>query len=178
MGAAICFEILRLVPAGRVKAVIAISPLGLGSRVNADFIERFIAAKRRNEMKDVVKMVFADPTLVSRQMIEELLNLRRRDGAEAALAIIGAAISGLGTPDYTLPLLESTVPRLIIWGDRDQVVPPLATPGALPVEIIAAGHMPQFERADEVNRLIERFLGRVGAGARPDSSRCQPNANG
>jgi pyruvate dehydrogenase E2 component (dihydrolipoamide acetyltransferase) len=172
MGAAICFEILRQFPAGRVKAVIGLSPLGLGRGVNADFIERFIAAKRRNEMKDVAKMLFADPTLVSRQMIEELLKLRRRDGAELALGIIAAAILGSGTPDYTEQLLESTVPRLIIWGDQDQVVRPLATPSVLQVEIIAgAGHMPQLERADEVNRLIEQFLGQAGAGARPNSMR-------
>jgi pyruvate dehydrogenase E2 component (dihydrolipoamide acetyltransferase) len=172
MGAAICFEILRQFPAGRVKAVIGLSPLGLGRSLNADFIERFSAAKRRNEMKDVAKMLFADPTLVSRQMVEELLKLRRRDGAESALGIIAAAMLGSGTLDYTEQLLESTVPRLIIWGDQDQVMRPLATPSVLQVEIIAgAGHMPQLERADKVNRLIEQFLGQAGPGARPNTMR-------
>jgi pyruvate dehydrogenase E2 component (dihydrolipoamide acetyltransferase) len=159
MGAAISFEILRQLPGGHVKAVIGLSPLGLGGSVNVDFIERFIAAKRRNEMNDAAKMLFADPNLVSRQMVEELLKQRRRDGAELALRTIGTMALGAGTLNYTEQLLESAVPLLLLWGDQDQVVRPPATPSVLRVETIAgAGHMPQLERADEVNRLIEHFL--------------------
>ncbi|HJW83647.1 MAG TPA: alpha/beta fold hydrolase [Anaerolineae bacterium] len=58
------------------------------------------------------------------------------------------------------------VPTLVITGHRDRVFPhaafgevPRRIPGAQQVEIPASAHMVMIERADAVNRAIERFIG-------------------
>ena len=57
---------------------------------------------------------------------------------------------------------EIPVPILVIWGDKDRVLPRShaeALPGGCEVEILSdCGHMVQMEASAEVNRLIARFL--------------------
>lgn len=58
-----------------------------------------------------------------------------------------------------------TMPILLIWGDRDQVIPldygnlmAKQLPKARFVVIKGAGHMPFYEKPDEFNRLVLDFL--------------------
>lgn len=63
------------------------------------------------------------------------------------------------------------VPVLLLWGDRDIVLPfshlaqaRAALPDAEAHVFVGAGHMPQIERPDEFLRVTGRFLARVGGG--------------
>lgn len=65
---------------------------------------------------------------------------------------------------------EIEAPALVIHGDQDQAIPidqgralAEAIPDAELAVIEAAGHAPNLTHPDEVNRHIERFLGRLGA---------------
>jgi pimeloyl-ACP methyl ester carboxylesterase len=56
-------------------------------------------------------------------------------------------------------------PTLILWGEHDKLFPPAvgrdlqaAIPGAMLKVIPDAGHMPQWEQPDVVNRHILSFL--------------------
>jgi pimeloyl-ACP methyl ester carboxylesterase len=56
-------------------------------------------------------------------------------------------------------------PMLIVWGDRDKILPPshfaaarAAFPDARAHLFRGAGHMPQTERADEFAALLRGFL--------------------
>src|SRR3712207_7080486 len=49
-------------------------------RSNDDYVEGFIAANRRKEMKNVLGMLFADPDLVNRQLIQDVMKFKRMDG--------------------------------------------------------------------------------------------------
>ncbi|MEE8499632.1 MAG: acetoin dehydrogenase dihydrolipoyllysine-residue acetyltransferase subunit, partial [Kiloniellales bacterium] len=69
-----------------------ISSAGLGPEINGDYIEGFIAAGRRKEMKAVLALLFAAPGTVSRDMVEEVLKYKRLDGVEAALRGIAEAV--------------------------------------------------------------------------------------
>jgi pimeloyl-ACP methyl ester carboxylesterase len=58
-------------------------------------------------------------------------------------------------------------PTLIIWGKDDELTGPAAAdrlaaiiPGARKLVIDDAGHMPQWEKADEFNRMVTEFLKR------------------
>ncbi len=68
--------------------------------------------------------------------------------------------------DLRLRLGDIEAPTLVIWGDQDIVVPPghgKRLVGELPraelVVIKGAGHLPNEQFPDRVNRLIEDFLG-------------------
>ncbi|KIX13972.1 alpha/beta fold hydrolase [Dethiosulfatarculus sandiegensis] len=70
-------------------------------------------------------------------------------------------------PEYRLAG-ELDLPQLIIWGNRDQVVPHRqikairqAMPRAEYREIKACGHIPHFEKPEITNTILLDFLGRI-----------------
>jgi pyruvate dehydrogenase E2 component (dihydrolipoamide acetyltransferase) len=54
------------------------------------------------------------------------------------------------------------MPVQIVWGRDDRIIPVApaeALAGRLPVHILdEVGHLPQMEKAGDVNRLIARFV--------------------
>ena len=137
---------------GHARSLTLIAPAGFGSAVNRDYVDGFIAAESRRELKPVLQLLFADESLVTRQFVDYVLKYKRIDGVTEALrTIAGAALGESGElPD---------VPTLIIWGAEDRVVPPADVEDA---HVIAgAGHSPHMEAAGEVNRLMEGFLAKA-----------------
>jgi pyruvate dehydrogenase E2 component (dihydrolipoamide acetyltransferase) len=117
------------------------------SEVNREYIDGFIAAESRRELKPVLQMLFADESLVTRQLVDDVLKYKRIDGVKEALeTLAGAAFTPAEPPD--------DVPLLVIWGAQDRVVPPAGDAHVLD----GAGHSPHMEAAGEVNRLLEGFL--------------------
>ena len=84
LGGAIALD-LALNHAERVASVTLICSAGLGPDINMDYIDGFMQAKRRKQLQPVLEMLVADPALVSREMIEDVLKFKRLDGVEAAL---------------------------------------------------------------------------------------------
>jgi pimeloyl-ACP methyl ester carboxylesterase len=75
-------------------------------------------------------------------------------------------------------LAELEPPALFIWGSHDALVPPgfgrhvrRWLPNAEQVTIESCGHVPQVERAEECNALIESFFRRAGTQRRPGAAR-------
>lgn len=140
-----------------------IASAGLGPEIDGAYIDGFIAAGRRKEMKAVLQMLFADPQAVGRDMVEEVLRYKRLDGVEAALRAIAGAVFPGGRQGTVLAgrLAELAQPVQVIRGREDRILPP-AQAERLPakvavVTIEGAGHMPQMEAAAEVNRLIRKI---------------------
>lgn len=144
----------------RAASLTLISPAGLGPEINRSYVAGFVGAARRKEMKAVLAMLFADPELVSRDMVEDVLKYKRLDGVTAALETIARAAFPDGRQAVVLAerLDELAVPTQVIWGRKDGIVPPAhaeALPPGMPVHMIeTAGHMAHMEAAGEVNRLI------------------------
>ncbi|MBV9750853.1 MAG: alpha/beta fold hydrolase, partial [Acetobacteraceae bacterium] len=114
----------------------------------------------------VLEALFADKGLISRDMAENMLRAKRLDGAQAALDAINAANFGGGQQAEVLAgrLGELRVPLQVLWGEKDEVIPARQADG-LPQDIHVtilpgAGHMPQMEKAAEVNRAILVFVER------------------
>lgn len=83
----------------------------------------------------------------------------QRTGAE-----IWAILRGAGSPPISAAA-ELGMPVLFIAGGEDTVIPPAvldlasaAIPGSRVERIPEAGHSVYFERADQFNRILERFL--------------------
>jgi pyruvate dehydrogenase E2 component (dihydrolipoamide acetyltransferase) len=163
LGGAVAFQILRDHPE-RVASVAGIAPTGFGDKVNPDFIEGFIAAQKRKDVKAALQLLLGDPDLVSSQMIEGVLRFKRIEGAREALRAIADKNlpSGRQAASFRDLVKESRVPVMILWGARDAILDPAATEG-LPssVEVVRldnAGHMPHLEAASAVNSKLAGFF--------------------
>ncbi|MBV9289721.1 MAG: acetoin dehydrogenase dihydrolipoyllysine-residue acetyltransferase subunit, partial [Hyphomicrobiales bacterium] len=149
----------------RVQSLTLIDSAALGSEINANYLAGFVSASSRRELKPVVEQLFADPQLVSRQLLEDLLRYKRLDGVEAALKTISSEFQAEGKQRTVLApkLKELDKPILIIWGEHDRVIPAAhakALAGGAKTEIISgAGHMAQMEKASRVNELVLDHLG-------------------
>lgn len=159
MGGAVALAVAEAAP-DRVLSLTLIGPVGLGPEVNRDYLEGFIALQRKKDAKPILEMLFADPTLVSRDMIDNVLKYKRIDGVDQVLRTLADANfpDGRQRRDFRPVIGKLPMPVQVIWGAEDRIVP-VGHAGGLPdtveVHIIdAAGHMPYMETSGEVNRLI------------------------
>lgn len=162
MGAAIALAMAR--EAGdRVASLSLLSPAGLGKPANAEFVTGLISARNRRQLADLLKMLFVDKQLVSREMAEELLKFKRLDGTEAALLKYAGFLEN-ETRSMPEALAGFTQPGVLIWGTEDQIIKPVE-PNGLPdnVELVllnGAGHMPHLERSEETAQAIRKLIDR------------------
>ncbi len=163
LGAAVAFQTLKD-RADRVASLVGVAPSGLDDKVNADFIEGFIAAEKRKDVKAALQLLIASPELVSAQMIEGVQRFKRLEGAKEALRAIADKNlpSGRQAASFRDLVDEVPIPLLIVWGERDAVLDPAAAKG-LPasVEVVLienVGHMPHLEAASAVNERLTRHF--------------------
>jgi pyruvate dehydrogenase E2 component (dihydrolipoamide acetyltransferase) len=163
LGAAVAFQTLLDGPE-RVASIAGVAPAGLDDRVNADFVNGFTAAEKRKDVKAALQLLFANPALVSAQIIEGVQRFKRLEGANEALRAIADKNlpSGRQTANFRDLVGERRVPLLIVWGERDAILAPAAAQG-LPssVEVVLlpeVGHMPHMEAASTVNDRLARHF--------------------
>jgi pyruvate dehydrogenase E2 component (dihydrolipoamide acetyltransferase) len=125
------------------------------------------AAEKRKEVKATLQLLFADPELVSAQMIEGVQRFKRLEGAKEALRTIAERNlpSGKQASDFRALASENRVPLLIIWGERDAILDPAAAktlPSSVQVVVVeGAGHMPHMEAASVVNEKLPQHFDAV-----------------
>jgi pyruvate dehydrogenase E2 component (dihydrolipoamide acetyltransferase) len=148
---------------GYVASATVIGSAGLGPDINMAYIDGFMQAKRRKQLQPVLEMLVADPEMVSREMIEEVLKFKRLDGVDTALnrIIDDCFAGGRQALDLSGRLGELTVPVQVIWGREDRIVPAShaeGLPEGIRVHVLdGAGHLVHMEKAADVNRLIGAF---------------------
>jgi len=164
MGGAVSLALALRHP-DRVASASLLAPAGLGAEINMDFINGFIDQRRAKKLRGVLEALVNDPGMITNDMVEEVLKYKRLDGAQEAL---GKMRDGL-FPGGSQPTFDSgelagiSVPTLAIWGEADQILP-VAHADALPdkvtvVRLPATGHLPQMEKAGEVNEKILALIG-------------------
>jgi pyruvate dehydrogenase E2 component (dihydrolipoamide acetyltransferase) len=164
MGAAIGAQMALDHPA-RVASLAMIDAAGLGTEIDDGYTSGFAQAASRRELKAVVERLFADPSLVSRQLLDDLLKYKRVDGVAEVLAALNEALFAGGRQAETPGLRRAgrDVPVLVVWGAQDRIIPAAhardAPPGATVEVIEGAGHMAMMEKAGEVNALLKRHIG-------------------
>lgn len=141
----------------RVAGLGLVCPAALpGTEINAGYLDAFVAARRARDLREPARQLFADPDMVTRDMLEELIKAKRLDGAEAALTAIADGLKG-GDPAYAAlgrRLGELNMPVVLIASESDQIVgapDESALPEGTAVHWIEkAGHMPHLEQAVDV----------------------------
>jgi pyruvate dehydrogenase E2 component (dihydrolipoamide acetyltransferase) len=155
---------------GRVLSLTLVDSAGLGAEINLDYIEGFVVASGRRELKPVLQRLFADPDLVTRQMIDDVLKYKRLDGVQEALRALADRLFADGRQQLVLTdeLRSFQSPMLVIWGNQDQVIPVAhanAAPESAETKVLpGAGHSPHMEAAGDFNRTLEGFLAGVRTG--------------
>jgi len=163
MGGAVCLNLADKAPQ-RVESLILICSAGLGEEINGAYIDGFVAAQDRRSLKPLLGELFADTSLVTRQLVDDMLKYKRIEGVAEALASLAGAMFADGRQRAMLSGVPQALgkPVLVIWGGDDHIIPVAHAPqaaGQLRVEVLPGqGHMVQMEAASEVNRLIQHFL--------------------
>jgi pyruvate dehydrogenase E2 component (dihydrolipoamide acetyltransferase) len=149
----------------RVLSLTLVAPAGLGAPVNSEFLDGFVAASSRREVKAVLRALFATEDLVSRPLIEEVLRYKRLEGVPEALATIRDANFSDDVPTLAPDLGTLDIPVLVVWGAQDAVISSElagAASASARLEIIpTAGHSPHVEEPGEVRRILSGFLGNL-----------------
>jgi pyruvate dehydrogenase E2 component (dihydrolipoamide acetyltransferase) len=152
---------------GWVRSLTLIAPAGFGAEINAGYLRGFAEAQTRRELKPVVAQLFADESLVTRQLVDDLLAYKRLDGVDAALrTLLGTLLvadADAQRIDTTAAIaaLGDAVPVTVIWGGADRIIPAAqaeSVAGATRHVIDGAGHMPHMERPAQVRAAIEEAI--------------------
>ena len=165
MGGAVAL-ILALNHPELVSSVSLIGSAALGTDINGAYIDGFIESRRRKDTRVEVEKLFHDPSLVTRQMVNDVLMFKRIDGAQEALRTLADRLREGDVQRTVLAdrLGQLSMPVLVVWGQQDQIVPASHAedlPQGVRTEIIeGAGHMVQMESAARVNQLILESVGR------------------
>ena len=106
------------------KTLTLICPVLPGCKTNTEFLEGFIFADSRKQMRSVVSELYANPKIVNRNFKDETLKSRRFDGAKQALSKIkDANFLSSGEVSFQLPPLEEIkAPIQVIQGSEDKII--------------------------------------------------------
>ena len=173
MGGAVALAVAARDPA-RIRSLTLIAPSGFGSQINAGYLRGFADAQTRRELKPAVSQLFADESLVTRQVVDDLLAYKRLDGVDAALHALLAMLldgdaqradpGGPADSAAAVAALGGAVPVTVVWGSADRIIPPAqaeSVAGAVRRIIDGAGHMPHLERPGQVQAAIEECIARA-----------------
>jgi pyruvate dehydrogenase E2 component (dihydrolipoamide acetyltransferase) len=168
MGGAVALAVAVRDP-GRIASLTLIAPSGFGVEINAGYLRGFADAQTRRELKPVVGELFADESLVTRQLVDDLLAYKRLDGVETALhTLLGTLLDGDTQridSAAAIAAIGGAVPVTVVWGGADRIIPPAqaeSVAGADRHLLGGAGHMPHMERPAEVQAAIEEAIAKAG----------------
>ncbi|MBI2941684.1 MAG: alpha/beta fold hydrolase [Chloroflexi bacterium] len=168
---------LALDCSARVDRLALLATAGVGREVtlalrlaSLPLVDRlFSAGISIGQAEGAVRGVFADSSMLAPSFIRRWAELIAQPTAVSAFreaVVHGVNLLGQRRgiiQRHRLP--EIAAPTLILWGDRDPVIPVAHAhiaarhiPNARLVILPGCGHCPQLERPEEVNRLLEQFL--------------------
>ena len=178
LGGAVAMQMLASHP-DLVASLILVNSAGFGAEVTALLrmlslpgIGRRLATRSTPAGARLMeRRLFADPSLATRERIDHALSIAAQPGTGEFLLEMA---NHLGTmrgvrPQWRTELLAAVAahprPTLLIWGDRDRILPAAHLgaahrqfPDAQVHLFTATGHMPQIERADEFADLVTAFV--------------------
>ena len=132
--------------------------------VNGEYVEAFVTSQSRRELKPYLEWLFADPAVVTRQLVEDVLRYKRLDGVTEALRKVADAAFPDGRQAVRVHVPEA-IPTLVVWGEDDRIIPAAHAanaPAHARVELLhGQGHSPHLEGSGDVTRLIDEFLSRT-----------------
>ncbi|SCG36440.1 alpha/beta fold hydrolase [Micromonospora coxensis] len=176
LGGAVAMQVAAAEP-DRVASLALVNSAGFGQEVTLALrlltlrpLGRLLLRPSRAAARRVERTLFHDPSFVTDERIAYALELA---GQPYTARVMLETCRHLGTfrgvrPQWRDELLarvaERDVPTLIVWGDRDLILPAThldAARARLPKArthlFTDCGHLPQVERAEEFHRMLVDF---------------------
>ena len=160
----------------RVERLVLIDSVGFGREITwglrlatLPLVGELAAMPKRWLIMRTLRQNFVDSSCISDDLVEEFYRVRKRPGVNAAtLSVLrhGVTLKGI-RPSLVLrdQLHRLQAPTLIIWGDKDKVLPlahafigQSSIPNARLHIIRDAGHDPVTEQPMEVASVVKGFL--------------------
>jgi len=183
LGGAVSMQMLVDDPA-RVSTLTLVNSAGFGKEVT--FALRMLAipglGRRLLHRIDRIsaprleRTLFADRAMVTPERVAMAIKLSRQPDFAAVYLEIARALGGFRgiAPRWRSELLPRVArhakPTLVVWGDRDRILPMAhlaAARSAFPEAswhlFPGTGHMPQIERPEEFHRIVRPLLTQVPA---------------
>ncbi|RNL62717.1 alpha/beta fold hydrolase [Nocardioides marmoriginsengisoli] len=181
LGGAVAQQLFTLAP-DRVASLVLVTSAGFGKEVALPLrllstlsVGRFLASRTTPfSARLAERMLFVNPELVTEARIDHALAIARQPDTgevtwETANAL--ATLRGL-RPEWQEALSNRIAaerkPTLVIWGDRDRILPARhldeaqrRLPHASSHLFTGVGHMPQIECPDEFASVVMTFLDNV-----------------
>jgi pyruvate dehydrogenase E2 component (dihydrolipoyllysine-residue acetyltransferase) len=148
LGGAVVAAVAARAP-DRVASLSLLAPAGFGEDIDAEYLRGFAAASSRRELKPLLGRLFADPSQVTRQLVDDLLKYKRLDGVSTALdTLLGTLLDGDRQAIDTRALLAGVkAPVTVVWGGADRILP---IPDGVELQRVEAGHMLHMEAPNDV----------------------------
>jgi pimeloyl-ACP methyl ester carboxylesterase len=181
LGGALALQLLALQPE-RVASLVLVNSAAFGAEVTAllrllsiPVLGRLATPRTTRAAAHLTeRLIFADRALASKERIDHALAIAAQPGSGAAMY---ETVRALVTPrgirsSWRAELLRAATqhrrPTLLVWGDRDRILPVrhLETakaylPHAQTHLFSGTGHMPQIERSSDFAELVLAFLADV-----------------
>lgn len=173
LGGEIAWRTATLAPE-RVSRLVLVDPSGLDVRpeaVPAAFVMAALpvlreigrAALPRELVAASLASVYGDPARISPELVDRYWHMAMREGNRRALSLRLQQLE----PGAAAARLDSiAVPTLLLWGERDRLIPPAAgqemqrrIPGSQLVLLPTLGHVPQEEDPAASLAPVRSFLG-------------------
>ena len=161
LGGGICLSI-ALNNMKLISSLTLISPIGFGEKIDYEYIEEFIKANSRKELKYQLEKLYFNNEILTRDLINEVLKFKRLDGTNEALQKImnGSLLLEKKQKEFLKDKISNlTCPITIIWGNDDKIIPISHTknlPKNINIKLInKVGHMPHIEKPNEINAIIQ-----------------------
>jgi pimeloyl-ACP methyl ester carboxylesterase len=188
LGGAVAMQLLVLNPE-RVASLVLANSAGFGAEVALPLrlltlpVLGDLAGRRttRGSARMTERAIFANPGLATAARIDHALAIASQPGNSTVLLETARL---LATPrgvkprwraDLTAAVAKHPRPTLIVWGDRDRILPARHLDAARPlfphaeVHLFSGiGHMPQIECPDEFAARVQAFLSAAEHAGQPD----------
>ncbi|MDB5874728.1 MAG: alpha/beta hydrolase fold family protein [Ramlibacter sp.] len=152
----------------KVGSIVLVGSMGL-IPIGSEARQR-IKGGANNQTREGVALKFSrvvhDPSLVTQDLLDEEFRINNSPGAKESLAALGNYIAASLDDDTVSPALAAlALPKLLVWGDKDQTVAPsvgAAAHALLRGSVLAVirdtAHSPYFENPLAFNRVLDDFF--------------------
>ncbi|MEI7599123.1 MAG: acetoin dehydrogenase dihydrolipoyllysine-residue acetyltransferase subunit [Aestuariivirga sp.] len=151
-----------------VRSLALISPAGLGPLINGEFVSGFLAANSEAELKPWLEKLVHRPAMLPGALVRATIAAREASPLVAAQGRLAAKLFAGNTQLFSIrdALDRYTGPLRLIVGQEDGIIPtsyadeipPHVASHRLPL----VGHLPQFESASLVARLVAATVRSAG----------------
>jgi 2-hydroxymuconate-semialdehyde hydrolase len=181
LGGAVSMTMLAGIP-DRVSTLTLVNSAGFGKEVTVALRMLAVPGLGRQMLRRIdritaprmERMIFADRTLVTPERIAMAVKIARQPDFAPVYLEIAKALGGVRgvaaawRTDLLTRVASATRPTMLVWGERDLILPSrhlaaarAAFPHAQSHMFARTGHMPQIERPEDFAGLVRPMLARV-----------------